>query len=359
MAEDSNDIEDLLRELTGESNGRAAPSGGTGGSGAGGGPGAGDAVVGGGALGAAGAGHPPRSPMSEPRLQASPGAGELRPPPAVDELRSQPDGRQLLMMGAAAVLLLMVMAGLIGWLVGRNGDATEAAEGADDGASAATGDLESEARSTTGDTTAADDAATETTAAPSSSTTSGEPFVAPSTPDNPFGAAQYVVVSGGKSYFRGWYPTQEVVDDMLATAAQIMGPENTIDETQIDPRAVLDQDNFRVYYDDPVLFELNSDQIADTFAPLVDAVGTAMVQDPTLTVTVIARTDATGAASYNMELSERRAEAVAARWLAMGIDPSRIELDPRGEEDADAEANEQMAALDRRVELIVKGSPIG
>ena len=51
----------------------------------------------------------------------------------------------------------------------------------------------------------------------------------------------------------------------------------------------------------------------------------------------------------------RRAEAVRDFWLANGGNAEQIILDRRGEEGADADADEEEAQLDRRVELVVTG----
>lgn len=337
MADDPSEIDELLRELTGD--GRPAREDGPSDS----------------------------EPMAEPTPPApTPGAG-----PQPDRAAPlAPDRRNLIVIAAIVIVALMGMAGLVGWLLGgRQATSTDAADlvvtdsttgstgaegdesGIDDGDDA-TGGPDTFPGTPTSDTTV-------DTTVPSSPSTSGEPFVASTTPDNPYGASQYLVVAQGTAYFRGWYPTRESVDDMLATAAQLMGPENVVDETVIDPRAEIDSDNFRVYYDDPVLFERNSARIANDFLPLLEATAVAMLQDPTLTVTVVARTDARGAASYNLSLSEWRAQAVADYWISRGVDPDRITLDPRGEEDATPRADDRTAALERRVELIVKGSPVG
>jgi outer membrane protein OmpA-like peptidoglycan-associated protein len=183
-----------------------------------------------------------------------------------------------------------------------------------------------------------------------------EPFVVPETPDNPSGATQYAVMADGKAIMRGWYPTEEQARAAVADAAVIMGGmENVTDETQVDPRAEIRPDSFAVYLQDFILFEFDSAAITPEFYDFLGLPLFFMQNNPAATVTVVARTDARGSESYNLGLATRRAEAVRDFWLANGGNADQIVLDPRGEQDADTSADDEQAALDRRVELRVSG----
>ena len=201
-------------------------------------------------------------------------------------------------------------------------------------------------------TTTADDSVTITQTSSSETT---DPFVVVSTPDNPSGAAQYAIMTGGKAIMRGWYPTGDEAQQAVADATIIMGPGNVIDETQIDPRVVIDPDSFAVYFEDYILFERDSATITTDFFELLNYPLFFMQQSPDASVTVVARTDATGSAAYNLDLATRRAEAVRDYWLANGGNAEQIDLDPRGEADAEEGVDAEQARLDRRVELIVSG----
>ena len=80
-----------------------------------------------------------------------------------------------------------------------------------------------------------------------------------------------------------------------------------------------------------------------------------LVQNPNVTITVVTRTDAVGSEASNLEVSRLRAQAVINYWLGKGIDSSRLIADPRGEEGASEDDDEQTAALNRRAEFIISG----
>jgi outer membrane protein OmpA-like peptidoglycan-associated protein len=274
----------------------------------------------------------------------------------------------LLLLGAIAVLAL---AGLVGWSLGRASTSSTETQGSETslgsaGAAADAGgavgvteaaestDPSNGSQST--DDAAAPSADSTTTSAASAETVESEPFVVPETPDNPSGATQYAVMADGQAVMRGWYPTEEQAQGAVADAAAIMGgTENVIDETQVDPGAEIRPDSFAVYLQDFILFEPDSAEITSEFYDFLAFPLVFMKNSPAATVTVVARTDASGSASYNLELATRRAEAVRDHWLANGGNAEQIILDPRGEEEADDDADDEQAALDRRVELRVSG----
>ena len=77
-------------------------------------------------------------------------------------------------------------------------------------------------------------------------------------------------------------------------------------------------------------------------------------------VTIVGHTDYIASNAYNMGLSKRRAEAVKAKLIELGLDPSRIVgIVPRGEEEPIADnATTEGRAKNRRVEfkLVKRGS---
>lgn len=69
-------------------------------------------------------------------------------------------------------------------------------------------------------------------------------------------------------------------------------------------------------------------------------------------ITVVGHTSSEGPADYNLDLSRRRAAAVAAAMIARGIDPPRIAAEGRGEDEPIADnATAAGRALNRRVEI--------
>ena len=259
-------------------------------------------------------------------------------------------------------LALLVVAGGVGWAIAMYTDSSGETDAASDAPEnlaqdnaiddQATPDVE-EGSETDGDGVAGEPASPTTA---SGSSAESEPFVVPDTPDNPSGAAQYTVMADNKAIMRGWYPTAELAQGAVEDAAVIMGGiENVVDETQIEPRAELRPDTYAVYFEDYILFETDSAEVAPDFYEFLGYPLFFMMNNADATVTVVARTDASGTADYNMALATRRAEAVRDFWLANGGNADQIILDPRGEEEAVEGADPEQAQLDRRVELTVSG----
>ena len=71
-------------------------------------------------------------------------------------------------------------------------------------------------------------------------------------------------------------------------------------------------------------------------------------------IRVQGHTDNTGAANYNMDLSERRARTVAQYLASLGIAFSRFQIEPYGEDVPYASnSTESGRALNRRVEFVL------
>lgn len=67
-------------------------------------------------------------------------------------------------------------------------------------------------------------------------------------------------------------------------------------------------------------------------------------------VTIVGHADTSGSPAYNLELSRRRAQAVADRLVALGVDRSRIALNARGESAPAVATGDGVAeAVNRRV----------
>jgi outer membrane protein OmpA-like peptidoglycan-associated protein len=108
-----------------------------------------------------------------------------------------------------------------------------------------------------------------------------------------------------------------------------------------------------VYIADVVLFGFNSADLDPASYALLDTTPLFLQQNPNATITVIARTDAVGSEETNLEISARRAQAVIDYWVEQGVDPARLVADPRGEEGASGNEDDEVAAFDRRVELVL------
>jgi len=105
-----------------------------------------------------------------------------------------------------------------------------------------------------------------------------------------------------------------------------------------------------------VQFPTNSSVIGHTFDAEIRRVADALNDNPGTVVEIAGHADSTGKASYNQELSQRRAEAVAARLTGpLGVDPAKVSARGYGESEPVA-SNDTAAgrAENRRVEARIQ-----
>ena len=78
-------------------------------------------------------------------------------------------------------------------------------------------------------------------------------------------------------------------------------------------------------------FTLNSAVIPSTYYAFVDQIGELLRQEPQLSLLIEGHTDALGSDAYNLDLSERRALAVAEYLVRrQGIEPERLSIAGKG-----------------------------
>lgn len=197
---------------------------------------------------------------------------------------------------------------------------------------------------------------TPTTAAVASATTVAlTPPYAPGevTADNPDGTIRYIVVQGGKLYLRGYAPSREAADLVVAISGNFMGgPANVVDEQLIDPSVPLDSPA-AVYVRDVVLYDLNSTELRPDYFPLIDSAMVFLQSNPNLTITVVGRTDATGSARVNEQIGLARAQAIVDRLVSQGANPAQLIAESRGE--ADATPATGPVAEDRYAQIVING----
>lgn len=103
-----------------------------------------------------------------------------------------------------------------------------------------------------------------------------------------------------------------------------------------------------------ILFATDSAQLTGALQSDLVTVAASLNTYPNTRVNVIGHTDNTGTAEYNLDLSQRRAQAVSSVLISAGVAPSRVVTTGRGE-DAPVASNLDAAgrALNRRVEIII------
>jgi len=103
-------------------------------------------------------------------------------------------------------------------------------------------------------------------------------------------------------------------------------------------------------------FEHDSALLPDEAGAWLDALADWLVERTDVTLLrVEGRADESGHPAYNLDLSQRRAEAVVAALVQRGIDPARLQPLGSGESHAEAAAGpgEPMGDLDRQVRLVL------
>ena len=103
-----------------------------------------------------------------------------------------------------------------------------------------------------------------------------------------------------------------------------------------------------------VFFDFDRARVAESERTKVELVADYMRGNPTVIIVVEGHCDARGSRDYNMALGERRALAVRAYLIGLGIDGARIHTKSYGEEmPVDPGHSEKTWRLNRRVEFVV------
>lgn len=105
-------------------------------------------------------------------------------------------------------------------------------------------------------------------------------------------------------------------------------------------------------YKKPINFAYNSDEISDESLPQIRATAKALKKYPNSTVRVAGYTDSLGNANYNVDLSQRRAKAVAMQLVKEGVPAKNVSFIGYGAANPVASnKTKEGRAQNRRVEL--------
>jgi len=112
--------------------------------------------------------------------------------------------------------------------------------------------------------------------------------------------------------------------------------------------------NLTVTLPQDILFATNSTVVSGALQSDLTTLASSINQFPDTTVNVIGHTDNVGNASFNFDLSQRRAQSVTSVLIGAGVSPSRIVSIGRGEDAPIASnLNEAGRAQNRRVEIVI------
>lgn len=104
-----------------------------------------------------------------------------------------------------------------------------------------------------------------------------------------------------------------------------------------------------------VTYAVDSDQLSQSFNPIIAQIADILNQETSTIVQVVGHADSTGAASYNMDLSERRARNFGYALVNNGVAQNRIYTLGKGESEPvasnDTEAGRKQ---NRRVEVFIR-----
>ena len=121
--------------------------------------------------------------------------------------------------------------------------------------------------------------------------------------------ATATIRNDGLLYFEGAFRSAEEADRYVTRAAEVFGADAIVENYGIDPNAPAPVAS-DVGLDKPVLFDRGSADIHPDYIPFLEACGDVLKLNPDITMSISAFTDASGSEDFNLELSQRRAQAI-------------------------------------------------
>ena len=133
---------------------------------------------------------------------------------------------------------------------------------------------------------------------------------------------------------------------------QIRELEEETEGTGVDISETDDGQAIMVNLPDGVTFAVNSSEISPGFQHTLDQIANNLVNYPNSLIDVYGHTDSSGTEEYNLELSQRRADAVADYLVLRGVSRARIETIGYGElYPVASNSTAEGMARNRRVEI--------
>ena len=115
----------------------------------------------------------------------------------------------------------------------------------------------------------------------------------------------------------------------------------------------MDDDTLKVNLSSDGVFAFDSAGIKDGARPALVKLAEVLRKQDELTIEVVGHTDSTGAADYNLYLSQLRAQAVADYLISQGINDASIQSEGRGDR-IPGRINRPAKTVKRRVEIYIR-----
>ena len=117
----------------------------------------------------------------------------------------------------------------------------------------------------------------------------------------------------------------------------------------------MDDDILRVNLSGNGVFSFDSTRIRDDLRPALEKLADILRNRDKLTIQVVGHADSSGAAEYNLHLSQLRAKAVVDYLVNQGLTDSSIQSEGRGDHDTRLEhSTSYNPGLKRRVEIYIR-----
>ncbi|MCP5405739.1 MAG: OmpA family protein [Pseudomonadaceae bacterium] len=116
-------------------------------------------------------------------------------------------------------------------------------------------------------------------------------------------------------------------------------------------------DNILLTMPNQITFGFDQSNVQSAFYPVLDNVSGVLNQYPSTFIDIVGHTDSVGSDSYNMDLSQRRAQSVASYLIGKGVVAQRLVVRGVGEQFPVASNDTDAGrAQNRRVEILI--SPV-
>jgi len=154
----------------------------------------------------------------------------------------------------------------------------------------------------------------------------------------------------------GALPNQQAIDRLTALVAGANTAGKPVQSTLTVNPAAAGGDTVRFIGLDPFPFPEGTPVIGPSHGAALDGIAATINSLPDVTVIVIGRSDQRGDEEHNLEISQRRAEALVNYLVRQGVDPARLYPLGIGEAQLTSEGDDEDSfALNRRAEFIFSG----